>query len=527
MFYHRSHVLGKLENPQHKWIGTQATASPSHTETLLQNLQHDKPLQMQRSAPPPATQMQTQTKINKTQAPGNLNVRCKVDSAGATLYATWEALWEVWGLSRDSGLAYEVQMIVRWISGQTWNTIYTVTEPTCTVKGLKPNCPFAVRVRAVTGNWSSDYTMPFEFVTEEAQVYEQNAQTFQSSPLKQAEQKPVSDSTPETMSFYPPQMSYLERVMQARQEQAEREAAKNAADKAAAERAAAERAVVEKAAREYRDQQLLVERQNEANVVQASKVRVQRASARADTSSEGLSDYARLSPSKITVPMSTSRASNERVTTGSDGKQRVVMRISLSDPNNPHYAKYQQQMAAQSAAQAQAAEQPVQRQVQEVQAVQARGAEQAKAAEPQVQHQIQGTEGSQLYGSIYRARRATPDNSTTTTTILPSTQIPSDLYGSNRDMYGSDRRAVHTSPLVYHTKPATDSTSDLGPLARAFGVSSYVRGEAPQEARRVVANHVSSTTTISDVPMVRAYVVNVGGDLRAATPNTLGRRGVA
>lgn len=536
-------MLGKLDNPHHKWTGTQMMASTSHTETLLQKLQQDQTLKMQRSAPPPVSvrlHQDPETKIKKINVLRNLRVKCKVDNSGATVHATWEALRDVWGLPRDIGLVYEVQMIVRWISSQTWNTIYTVTEPTCTVKGLKPNCPFAVRVRAVMGNWSSDYTIPCEFVTQESQTpehqpsavaaHEQNAQTFQSSSLKQAEHKPESESKkiPEISSFYPPQMSYLERVMQARQEQADREAAKAAADKAAAERAAvekvlaeraaSERAVVEQAAREHREQEQQVEMQKEANIAQASRVHVQRAAAPADTRSEGMSDYANLALSMNTNLPST--ASNERVTTGSDGKQRVVVRISLSDPKNPHYAKYQEQMAAQKLEKEKEAEQPVQR-------------------------QIQHTESSELYGSIYQARRATPDVSITTTTVVsstqatgtvvPSTKAPAELYGSNRDMYGSDRRVVHTTPLIYHSKPMTESTGPsyldplvrLGPLARAFGVSSYARGEVPQEVRRVIAKPVSHMTASSDVPMVRAHVVNAGEDLRPADPITLRRRGVA
>ena len=193
-------ALRNLENQQRKVYGDIALATASYTDTLIQKVEPNKALQRRSAVSPIAQQPRSVPPPEplpiKTD---DLNVKCSIDANGVTANVSWAARWGTWEheIPADIELTYEVQMVVRWMDGQEWATLFTVSEPTCTVEGLKPSHPFAVRVRAMNGHtWASDYTQPYEFVT----------QVLQKIP----EPKPAS------------QMSYLERIMHERQEAAVR-----------------------------------------------------------------------------------------------------------------------------------------------------------------------------------------------------------------------------------------------------------------------------------------------------------------
>ena len=193
-------ALRNLENQQRKVYGDIALATASYTDTLIQKVEQNQALQRRSAVSPIAQQPRSVPPPEplpiKTD---DLNVKCSIDANGVTANVSWAARWGTWAheLPADIEMMYEVQMVVRWMDGQEWATLFTVSEPTCIVEGLKPSHPFAVRVRAMNGHtWASDYTQPYEFVT---QVL-----------LKIPEPTPAS------------QMSYLERIMHERQEAAVR-----------------------------------------------------------------------------------------------------------------------------------------------------------------------------------------------------------------------------------------------------------------------------------------------------------------
>ena len=237
----RLQALEKLEKPS-EWApySIPQTSNQSHTEALILRLQLEKEQQAQvRNAPPqqdlyrlppPLSHLHTTEHLGRTaDAPVNLNVRCTVSERGATAYVSWEPLSEAWAPAVQGRMvAFEVQMIVRWISSQTWNTIFTVTEPNCSVKGLKSSYPFAVRVRAIAGNWASDFTRPFEFVTEKSQGKNTVPAAFVKDTQEGlSENKSVGHSSKQLQpSPLIVNSTYLERVLKARQEKAEFEAQK-------------------------------------------------------------------------------------------------------------------------------------------------------------------------------------------------------------------------------------------------------------------------------------------------------------
>ena len=310
------------------------------------------------------------------QAPRNLKVVCVMGVGGATANVTWEAVWpEV----RGCQVVYEVQMIVRWISGQTWNTIYTVAETSCSVKGLKQSHPFAVRVRAIGvggasgpdstnsthsthSNWVTDYTAPFEFVTEASQ------HRPIALPQMPAQHKAFQDwnFTTEAAGYQPATgassyeaASYLERVMQARQEKVDIEERQHQLD-------------MQQLARNENAIQIAQQVQRRAAQVPPLALGVQKApdfvtGEMADTMALDLGNVTArgIQEDRTSAPyrsvgqiLHVQPASTEPLQHASQPvpqvqmqKEPTVRRITLNDPANPHHGMMQQmQLEAKQAA---------------------------------------------------------------------------------------------------------------------------------------------------------------------------------
>ena len=307
---------------------------------------------------------------SKTEAPTNLNVRCSVDKSGATVHVAWTPVWGAWAEAvRDQVVTFEVQMIVRWMPEQTWNNVKTVTEAFCTVNGLKPSYPFAVRVRATTGIWTSDYTQPVEFVTEPSPGQKREAQQHtKPAVVPPLQGGPFSFSKPEMPRATNPVVlsvpTYLERLNLARRDR------------------------------------------DSPSVHTAPLVRkVSPVKGAAPDPSE-VENTAGL-PRVLNIP------SNARGPTSATSGGPQVRRITLDDPENPHYAFFQQNLAS---------------------------------AQPQPSS---GAETSRLYGSL---RIST----------TPSTK---DLYGSNRVSTGSQNH-------IAYAQKAAPAPKEVSPLAGSPSVSS-------------------------------------------------------
>ena len=500
----RSQALEALNRP----AGAQSQRLPhgtggglnqsSHTDALIQQMrgvsgaapQHRDLIRSAYQAPRPAAYSDAagaNERNRTTEAPGNLRVRCIVGDAGATAYVTWSAVWESWApVVRVNEVTFEVQMIVRWLPGQTWNTIFTVTEPHCTVNGLKPRNPFAVRVRAIAKNWCSDYTQPFEFVTEQSQASEEVAAAV-SAAVSQASRdaQRTSHQAASTNTHSKPlhQTTYLERLLESRQAKVEIQAR---ADSALQQQQQAPvdvrtlspvRTLVPVAARESGSMRTLSPAHGSHVVLQAQRMpapqHVAGHMAPARTADPfNVTSRQVLQPVEHATQQQTQQT-NSSAPPATEAKAAevptpIVRRIKLDDPENPHYKKMQQltpeffpsrrEVARREVAQSPASAAP-----------QPAPSPALSSSGPPMAH----PGATEMYGSIYQAQRSVP--------IMEPAQEP---------------------------QTSSSNGQALGPLARALGVMQYQEASVLEESKlaRAVAQPVTSTHL--NLPLARAVRVS-------------------
>lgn len=466
-----------------------------------------------------------------TKPPADLQVRCTVNSRGAAAHVTWQAAFESWpSFSPASGLLYEVQMIVRWISDQEWNTLYTVTDTNCTVEGLKPSYPFAVRVKAIGLNWASEYTAPFEFVTEQSQTTEEvlslvAADVQESKAMRRrAEGKVVmSDLQSQPSQSQPYQApTYLERLMQIRQERAEKQehevdAKRNAAPLQMV--AIANGSHVQHQAKAVSqgprvDHEVHVTRTSNnvlpyqthnqsGHQLQQKAGNPKQAGAVERVVREEHKLMQRLTPADSNYGVYRQAVA--------EGGQKVVRRITLEDPANPHhefvkkhYAQHYRRDVAIAPIEAHPA-------VSESAPGQPQPKYASSSSVPQDLQPPIRQESEKLYGSIYQAKRHVANTAVLAPTVAQT--LP--------ELYTSDRQATHVTPLTYKSvspeRLSEMATDDIGPLARALGVSQYAPKEevdrlalascASSGAARRVVSRDKPPTLATGLPVARAVRV--------------------
>jgi len=438
--------------------------------------------------------------------PADLTVRCTVDSRGAAAHVTWTAAFESWpSFVSMSELSYEVQMIVRWISDQEWNTIYTVSGTNCTVEGLKPSYPFAVRVKAVSRHWMSDYTAPFEFVTEQSQTTEEVLSAVAADVQKSKAQNRRAEAKLSTSDTPLQGTTYLERLMQIRRERAER------------------------------DERIRTAQRHAPPVTQAPQQAVPSADGlhAPPQATQPMSSHMMPRNNEPTASNNTEYAKEERrpvqsVTHGgiNNEQQRqapanggpTVRRITLDNPENPHHEMVKKHYAnhfRRDVVIASGIEAPmVSGPSPSLVPTPSNMASDGKRSMPQ------GTqEPENIYGSIYQAMRHVPRTAAVPST---STQAPFEIYGSNR-------QTAHLTPLTYNSvipeRPSTMATSGIGPLAKALGVSEYAPREevmklslatrVPTEAPRRIVSQDNTSVSATGLRVARAVRVGTAEDGRA------------
>ena len=454
---------------------------------------------------------------SRMEAPRDLRVRCTVGDGGATAHATWQAVWETWRpVVNVAQVTFEVQMIVRWLPGQAWNTMFTVKEPYCTVTGLKAKNPFAVRVRAIAKNWSSDYTRPVEFVTEQSQSSDQVAAEVAahvSQATRAAQRAASSNAHSEPLH----RSSYLERVLQSPRA----------------------------------DSQL-------HHTQQPSQIQHPQHQAPVDMRA--------LSPLRTLAPMG--REPGRPMHTFSSALAShapQTQRITLDDPENPHYGWALRLATATPAAPQQVDGMATVRtaepsnapshQIQIFPRVDDSRAQmyssqpippesKAKAAgapmpivRPAVRRITLEDPENPHYGWASRNTTATPDaNSSLLMPIVVAPPPPvssaglpvahAGAPGGAPEMYGSIYQAQRSAPMEptqksFHNAHLTYATSngDLGPLARALGVTQYQDASALGESKLVRAVAQQASSTGIKLPVARAVRVSTTPNDGAAQAN--------
>ena len=468
-------------------------------------------------------------KTGSSEPPPDLQVRCTVNSRGAAAHVTWQAAFDSWPSFRSSSeLSYEVQMIVRWISDQDWNTIYTVTETNCTVEGLKPSYPFAVRVKALCGNWSSEFSAPFEFVTEQSQTTEEvlsavAADMQKSKALHSRAEGKMLMSNLQPQSAQAP--TYLERLMKIRQERAEKEIVSKLSERYAVPIEQDVPAPQRMVALTIGSQVSAVGQVPEANVSRPPNYILPHHSPHKSAQPPPHdSNNASALPNKVaTVDMAVKGEPKlvQRVTPAdssyeqhrqavADGSQKVVRRITLDDPANPHHELVKRHfqnhfrrdviIAPASEVQKTASASAPQPQL-----LYASSLISQQMAQPQIWQETEN-----IYGSIYQAKRHAanaPAVSTSSAQLLP------EFYSSSRQ--------THVTPLTYQSvspeRLSSMATDDVGPLARALGVSQYApKAEVDKLALATSSsagapgrktNQDTSPTLATGLPVARAVRV--------------------
>jgi hypothetical protein len=383
-------------------------------------------------------------------------------------------------------------MIVRWLPGQAWNTMFTVKEPYCTVTGLKAKNPFAVRVRAIAKNWSSDYTRPVEFVTEQSQSSDQVAAEVAahvSQATRAAQRAASSNAHSEPLH----RSSYLERVLQSPRA----------------------------------DSQL-------HHTQQPSQIQHPQHQAPVDMRA--------LSPLRTLAPMG--REPGRPMHTFSSALAShapQTQRITLDDPENPHYGWALRNATATPAAPqqvdgmapvrtAETSNAPIHQVLPRVddskaqtyssQRIPPESKSQAAGAPmpivwPAVRRITLDDPENPHYGWTSRNPTATPDSNSLLAPPPVSSAGLQVTHAGAPDIYGSiyqaqrsatmdpAQRSFHNAHLTYAT-----SSEDLGPLARALGVTQYQDASALGESKllRAVAQPVSSTGI--NLPVARAVRVS-------------------
>ena len=465
---------------------------------------------------------------SKTEAPRDLRVRCTVGDGGAIAHATWQAAWEAWRpVVHVDEVTFEVQMIVRWLPGQAWNTMFTVKEPYCTVKGLKAENPFAVRVRAIAKNWSSDYTRPVEFVTEQSQSSDQvatevAADVSQATRAAQRLSHQVASTNAHSERLH--RSSYPERVLQTQQAKTDVEP-----------------------------------RADSRHTQQPSQIQHPQHQAPVDMRT--------LSPLRTLAPVIGREPGRPMHTFSSALASHALQtqRITLDDPENPHYGWALRLATATPAAPQQVDGMATVRtaepsnapshQIQIFPRVDDSRAQmyssqpippesKAKAAgapmpivRPAVRRITLEDPENPHYGWASRNTTATPDaNSSLLMPIVVAPPPPvssaglpvahAGAPGGAPEMYGSIYQAQRSAPMEptqksFHNAHLTYATSngDLGPLARALGVTQYQDASALGESKLVRAVAQQASSTGIKLPVARAVRVSTTPNDGAAQAN--------
>jgi hypothetical protein len=481
--------------------GGSGVAVPQHVDLPAAAYQAPRPGMYSRATT--ATQ-------RKTEAPRDLRVRCTVGDGGAIAHATWQAAWEAWRpVVHVDEVTFEVQMIVRWLPGQVWNTMFTVKEPYCTVKGLKAKNPFAVRVRAIAKNWSSDYTRPVEFVTEQSQSSDQvatevAADVSQATRAAQRLSHQVASTNAHSERLH--QSSYPERVLLT--EQAKTDVEPRA----------------DSGWHHTQQPSQIQHPQHQAPV-----------------------DMRTLSPLRTLAPVIGREPGRPMHTFSSALASHALQtqRITLDDPENPHYGwalriatatpvapqQVDGMAPVRTAEQSNAPSHQIQilprvddskAQMCSSQPIPPESKEQAAGApmpivRPAVRRITLEDPENPHYGWALRNQTATSDANSSLRAPPPpvsSAGLPVAHAGAP-EIYGSIYQAQRSAPMEpaqksFHNAHLTYATSngDLGPLARALGVTQYQDASALGESKLVRAVAQPASATGIQLPVARAVRVS-------------------